>query len=109
MGSPEVAVSLQPGCARLASGTATRSATQKTLLDLCSKEIAMKRTVRSAVLVGLVFLTAVSPSVLMGQAGKRLVSPDVQPDGKVTFRLVAPKAEKVALQQLGALLGLPHR
>jgi enterochelin esterase family protein len=57
----------------------------------------MYRIVTPPVLVGVVFLTAVSPSLLKGQASKRLVSPDVQPDGKVTFRLAAPKAEKVAL------------
>ena len=34
-----------------------------------------------------------------GQAPKRptLVSPEVQADGKVTFRLAAPKADKVVL------------
>src|SRR5262249_31208555 len=37
------------------------------------------------------------PSLVRAQPGKRLVSPDVQPDGKVTFRLSAPKAEKVEL------------
>jgi enterochelin esterase family protein len=57
----------------------------------------MHRTARSAVLVGVVLLALASPSLLKGQAGKRLVSPDVQPDGKVIFRLAAPKADKVVL------------
>jgi enterochelin esterase family protein len=48
--------------------------------------------------IGAIVLFALSPALLWSQAGKRIVSPDVQPDGKVTFRLSAPKAEKVTLQ-----------
>jgi enterochelin esterase family protein len=40
---------------------------------------------------------AACPTFLPGQPAKRLVSPDVQADGKVTFRLAAPKADKVSL------------
>ena len=49
---------------------------------------------RTAGLVCLVF-----PLVAFGQAARPtpIVSPDVQADGKVTFRLAAPKAEKVTL------------
>ena len=57
----------------------------------------MFRTARAVFLIATVILIVVSPSFLHGQAGKRLVSPDVQADGKVIFRLVAPKAEKVTL------------
>jgi len=57
----------------------------------------MYRTARAIVLIGIMILFVVCPSILLGQAGKRLVSPDVQADGKVTFRLAAPKAEKVTV------------
>jgi enterochelin esterase-like enzyme len=57
----------------------------------------MHRTARTAILIGVVLLTAASSTILRGQSAKRLVSPDVQPDGKVTFRLAAHKAEKVVL------------
>jgi enterochelin esterase-like enzyme len=49
------------------------------------------------VLAGLVLLAAGSDAT-RGQAPRSpLVSPEVQPDGKITFRLHAPKAEKVVL------------
>jgi enterochelin esterase family protein len=57
----------------------------------------MYRTAKGTVLIGAAILIGVIPSILHGQAGKRLVSPDVQADAKVTFRLAAPKAEKVML------------
>src|SRR5438132_285365 len=57
----------------------------------------MPRLVRTAVLLGVVTLIAISPPKARGQAGKRLVSPDVHSDGRVTFRLAAPKADKVVL------------
>jgi enterochelin esterase family protein len=57
----------------------------------------MYRTARAVFLIATAILIVASPSILQGQAGKRLVSPDVQADGKVTFRLAAPKAEKVML------------
>jgi enterochelin esterase-like enzyme len=52
---------------------------------------------RTALLLGAAILIAGNPPFSPGQAGKRLVSPDVQSDGKVTFRLSAPKADKVVL------------
>jgi enterochelin esterase family protein len=55
----------------------------------------MFRTARATLLIGAILLLAVNPSLLPGQAGKRLVSPEVQADGKITFRVAAPKAEKV--------------
>lgn len=58
------------------------------------------RPLRHAVAVlALVLWSAVFLPVGRGQAPKRppLVSPEVAADGKVTFRLAAPKAEKVSL------------
>jgi len=56
----------------------------------------MNHSVRTALIMG-AMICLVSAPLLHGQAGKRLASPDIQPDGKVTFRLAAPKAEKVVL------------
>lgn len=53
----------------------------------------MRHLAKLALLFGIV---VASPSMLPGQA-KKLVSPDIQSDGKVTFRLAAPKADKVVL------------
>jgi enterochelin esterase family protein len=50
-----------------------------------------------AFLCSLVFFACLGTPTGRGQAPKRIVSPEVAADGKVTVRLVAPKAEKVLL------------
>src|SRR5947207_5610887 len=57
----------------------------------------MRQASRMAIGITVVMLSAINSSPLPGQATKRLpvVSPEVHADGKVTFRLYAPKAEKV--------------
>lgn len=57
----------------------------------------MRQASRTASIITVMILSAINLPLLPGQAGKRLpiVSPEVHPDGKVTFRLYAPKAEKV--------------
>ncbi len=57
----------------------------------------MYRTISTASLIGATLFIACCPTVLPGQQAKRLVSPEVHVDGKVTFRLAAPKADKVVL------------
>jgi hypothetical protein len=61
------------------------------------KEFAMRLTWPIAFLAWVALLTISRPLSLLGQAPKRFVSPEVQADAKVTFRLSAPKAEKVVL------------
>ncbi|OAI55008.1 hypothetical protein AYO44_13725 [Planctomycetaceae bacterium SCGC AG-212-F19] len=57
----------------------------------------MYRTASVASLIIAMLLIAACPTLLPGQPAKRLVSPEVHADGKVTFRLAAPKADKVLL------------
>lgn len=59
----------------------------------------MKQMIRTAIGMAVVMGSITSSSSLPGQAVKRpaIVSPQVHADGKVTFRLNAPRAEKVAV------------
>jgi enterochelin esterase family protein len=58
----------------------------------------MKWTGKAAAILVVVLLSTVGSSESRGQPPKRLlVSPEVHGDGKVTFRLLAPRAEKVNL------------
>jgi enterochelin esterase family protein len=59
----------------------------------------MKRASKIALVIAVIFLSGVAAPDGRSQAPKRppLVSPEVHADGKVTFRLLAPRAEKVLL------------
>ena len=55
------------------------------------------RTTLSGLYLPAVFLTVAASAVAADSPGSRLVSPEVHPDGKITFRLRAPKAEKISV------------
>jgi enterochelin esterase-like enzyme len=59
---------------------------------------AAKRMLAATVAAGiLAAVAAAQPAGGRGPRGPAVVSPEVQPDGRVTFRISAPKAEKVTL------------
>ncbi len=61
------------------------------------------RIALTVVLAGLSSIAFAQPG---GRGGPRVVSPEVSADGRVTFRILAPKAEKVSLQDndIGVML-----
>lgn len=53
--------------------------------------------VAAAALIGLCLVTATATAQAPGQAAHTVVSPELQPDGRVVFRLFAPEATSVAV------------
>ena len=60
----------------------------------------------AAIILAVLALVPSSPAQPRGQPGPPVVSPEVSPDRRITFRVLAPKAEAVQLGNSGDLPGI---